>query len=728
MSAARRSGLGLALALLALGPAGAADLQPFAVDHFRRADSDADLRFLTEGPAGSHGFVRAEGGHLVTADGRRLRLWGVNDAGFTPGSALLPPHADAEVYAAELERLGVNAVRFQFLDLSKEQQPGTTSGPMTSTPSGLIAAGRNDSRELDPGQLDRLDFLVARLKAHGVYIDLNLNVGRRYLPGDGVPDAELIGPAKAMTYFEPRLIELQKEYARELLTHVNPYTRTDYAHEPAVAIVEILNENSVLEFWQRNWFRGELVPGAPRHQLDLPPHYKALLTRLYNDWLARTRPPAEVARLRTLAGVGPDREVPILQRQEFDEAPAERFYAEGEFYAQLEGDFLTGFEAYLKRDLGVRSLVIGTNDHTYWIPGMPLLRSTSRLDVIDAHGYWQHPAISGRRNTPMVNDPEHSLMVKLTRSAMAGRPFTSSEVNEPFPSDYECELIPLLAAYGGFQDWDGIFLYAMEPKLAGSAKPAIGDHFDLAQDPVKIAQLPAGALLFRRADVSPARRVVERTYSRREIDESMRLPESEDPYFTPGFPLQLPLVHGSRILALDAGPTAPFSLPPADPIVSDTGQLAWHTSEREGGLVTIDTERSSALVGFVKGWGLGTSRLSAEIANRFCALTLSSLDARPISRAALLLLTATGRTENTGQVWNARRTMTDPWGGPPTRIEPIRGWVLLKQLEGAVDLEVTPLDGASRPLAAQAARHLEAGWEFQIGQQPATSYLLRVIR
>ena len=220
------------LALLALAPARAVDLQPFVVDHHARADSDADLRFLTDGPAGSHGFVRAEGGHLVTADGRRLRLWGVNDAGFTPGSALLPPHADAEVYAAELERLGINAVRFQFLDLSKEQHAGTTSGPMTATPSGLIAPG-NDSRSLDPEQLDRLDYLVSRLKAHGVYVDLNLNVGRRYLPGDGVPDAELIGPAKAMTYFEPRLIELQKEYARELLTHVNPYTRSDYAHEPA---------------------------------------------------------------------------------------------------------------------------------------------------------------------------------------------------------------------------------------------------------------------------------------------------------------------------------------------------------------------------------------------------------------------------------------------------------------------------------------------------------------
>ena len=54
---------------------------------------------------------------------------------------------------------------------------------------------------------------------------------------------------------------------------------------------------------------------------------------------------------------------------------------------------------------------------------------------------------------------------------MVGKPFTVSEVNEPFPSDYEAEMIPLLASYGAFQDWDGIFIYAFEPKLSGQWKP-----------------------------------------------------------------------------------------------------------------------------------------------------------------------------------------------------------------------------------------------------------------
>jgi hypothetical protein len=95
------------------------------------------------------------------------------------------------------------------------------------------------------------------LKHRGIYSDRNLNVGRDYKPGDEVPDSNLIGVAKAMTYVGPKLLELQREYARLLLTHYNPYTRSEYRNEPAIALVELVNENSVLEFWMRNWLRGE---------------------------------------------------------------------------------------------------------------------------------------------------------------------------------------------------------------------------------------------------------------------------------------------------------------------------------------------------------------------------------------------------------------------------------------------------------------------------------------
>ena len=69
------------------------------------------------------------------------------------------------------------------------------------------------------------------------------------------------------------MIESQREYARDLLTHVNPYTGNSYANEPAVALIEISNEDGLI----REWLWGSLDA--------LPPVYERELARQWNDWL-----------------------------------------------------------------------------------------------------------------------------------------------------------------------------------------------------------------------------------------------------------------------------------------------------------------------------------------------------------------------------------------------------------------------------------------------------------
>jgi hypothetical protein len=241
--------------------------------------------------------------------------------------------------------------------------------------------------------------------------------------------------------------------------------------------------------------------------------------------------------------------------------------------------------------------------------------------------------------------------------------------------------------------------------------------------------MPVGAMLFLRHDVAVAKQTVERTYSTEQVNESMRLPSSELPYWTPGFPLAVPLEHGSRIKCIDCSATAAVKDEVANPIVSDTKELSWGLSEKKNGVVTIDTARSSGLVGFVKENKAETSHLSVELENEFCAVTLSALDDKPIVRAETMLLTTGGRVENSGQVWNSRRTNADVWGTGPTRIESVKGWVLIKGVEGAVGMDATALDGSARPIGAvQHARMLETGWEFPVGDVAATSYLIKVIR
>ena len=668
--------------------------KPYTMNHREGSNSLVDLSFLLEPPAGKDGFIRVQGSHFVKPGGERIRFWGVNLTDWSRGSVMLPPKEDAPMWAATLARFGVNCVRFHFLDLD--------------APRGLIDQTRNDSRELDPQQLDRLDYLIAELKKRGIYANLNLNVGRSYKSGDSVQDYDKIRWAKGLTLFDPRLIELQKEYAKKLLTHHNPYTKLEYRNDPAVAIIELVNENAL--------YIGFRAP---------TPYYDNALTEIYNKWLTRK---LGAEGYRKLRGEADDQPVMRLKGPEVGTASRERFHTELTFYMEMESNYFRDMRAYLKNTIGVKSPIIGTADHSHSGSSYPLLVSTSLLDIVDGHTYWQHPVPKGIPNTPMVNDPFNSTVVELSRTAFAGKPYTVSEVNHPYPNEWSSEGIPILAAYAGFHDWDGIFWYTFEPKLSPDWKPYVGDPFDISLDPVKMPQLAAGALMYLRRDVSVARETVGRSYSREQVYDSLRLPRSERPYFTPGFPLSVPLRHGSRISSLDGTPTGNFTSEDATPIVSDTRELTWHLSSDKKGLVTVETDRSQALIGFVNENKKRLRHLAAEINNDFCSIVLASLDDRPISRSRRMLLTAGVRVANSGMTWNENRSALANWGGAPTLIEPVSGKLILRNLEKASEVRVAALDGAGRPIGKPiTVNQVKDGWEIEIGEPASTWYEVTVL-
>jgi hypothetical protein len=330
----------------------------------------------------------------------------------------------------------------------------------------------------------------------------------------------------------------------------------------------------------------------------------------------------------------------------------------------------------------------------------------------------------------MVDDPLHSTVVELSRTAEAGKPYTVSEVNEPFPNDFGGEQIPVLAAYGDLEDWDAIIWYTFEPKIDPNWKPYIGDPFDISLDPIKMPELAAGALMFLRGDVSPARETVMRTYSKDQVFDSYRLWEQERPYFTPGFPLWTPLVQGSRIASLNDGATRRFpDVSKPSPIVSDTRQLAWTSSKGNAGEVTIDAPRTEALVGFSTAPGTATANLTAEVANPFRAVVLTSLDDQPIARSAKLLMVAGARAVNTGMQWNVEHTGLTQWGTTPTLIEPVTGRIVLSGLANAKSVTAQPLDGAGRALGAPLrAAQSGDGWAIPVGAPATTWYSVTVER
>ena len=204
--------------------------------------------------------IQVKDGHFVDGKGRRVRFLGVN---LTFG-ACFPGKEDAIKTAGRMRKFGINVVRLHQLDYYQ-------------APRGIFDPRFPDTQHFDAGQLDRLDHFVYQLKKHGIYVNLNLHASRLFTMADGFPDARPPKEGKVVGYFNPRMIELQKKYARDLLSHVNPYTKISYAEDPAVAFVEITNENSLVG----GCWNGRLDKMAPNDRIELGRQWNAWLKARY---------------------------------------------------------------------------------------------------------------------------------------------------------------------------------------------------------------------------------------------------------------------------------------------------------------------------------------------------------------------------------------------------------------------------------------------------------------
>ncbi|MGZ0657253.1 carbohydrate binding domain-containing protein [Coraliomargarita sp. W4R72] len=232
-----------------------APLFPFVISH-EAPDNVTSLSHLLDAPAGKHGFVRVEDGRFAT-DAGSIKFNATN----LTGAANFPSHEDADRLADRLARFGMNCVRLHYFDAPygnfRQTKEAGLYGIGGSLP-GAFSADPKVAIPFDPDELDRLDYLVAALKKRGIYVNINLHVARF---------------KKVISFFSRAVIDSEKEYAKALLTHVNPYTGLAYTDEPSVAMIEINNENSLL----RGYDRGILE--------RLPAPYDSELRAAWNEWL-----------------------------------------------------------------------------------------------------------------------------------------------------------------------------------------------------------------------------------------------------------------------------------------------------------------------------------------------------------------------------------------------------------------------------------------------------------
>ncbi len=707
-----RAGSSLVLALAIAGncPAQTPELKPFYMDWSKAAESVvSNARFLT-GPAGKDGFVTMKGERMLAGNGQRFRIWGMNLA----GPDCFPDKEQAGAIADDFARMGINCIRFHHMDNTWGRN--------------LFDSKSDNTRKLNEDSLDRLDFFIDQLRQRGIYANLNLNVSRQFRSGDEVRDYKILGYAKGSTYFNPRLVELQHELARQFLTHRNPYTGHEYRAEPAVACVEIVNENSLTEAWV--W--GRLIGSdAEKEKKDatwgpIPVSYAEELTDQYNAWLKKTVSKEDLETIRKEAGVDPGNgRVPRLSPKEFAKASKARFQNEARFLMETEVRFFSDFRKLLTEEIGIKQLVIGSADHNDSISGYPHILSNMSLDVVDGHGYWEHPRTSPEtwiKNTPMVNDPLDSTYTQFARTPVVGRPFTISEVNHPFPHEFAAEGFPILTAYALFADWDAIYWFTYGSGRNGDpASKGIRGHFDFSNDPVKMTNLMACAGMWWRQDIARAKQTVIRSYTTELVIESLRMERwKQRPFFDKDFPRSVPLEHATRWQWVEKE-IKPEYPPAADlgAIIADTGELKWLGADKKLGAVTIDTGRSQGIIGFLD-QKRSTGRLGFEGGSRFGSVLLTSLDDKEIGQSKRLLLSATGKATNSGFEWKADHQTVAKMGKGPVLIEPVAGTLKVK-LAGSWKCRALTAEG--RVAGEVAVKELGDG-NLEIGLGAATTWYL----
>ncbi|MDD5679784.1 MAG: hypothetical protein PHI59_00880 [Candidatus Omnitrophica bacterium] len=377
---------------------------------------------------------------------------------------------------------GFNAVRLHNMDSSFEPR-----GIFKDVCADIKDTQMKKTGILNEDQLEKLDYLIYQLKIRGIYIDMNLLVGRRFVKADGVVNADALkAAAKPASMFDPTLIKLQEQYARDLLTHKNKYTNLRYCDDPAMALVEITNENSIVYYWRSNILNGTIY-GLKKD--PLPDDYVKELDKKWREWLK--------IKYGTAADISAKR--PIYKiRQFYNQQTVQD--AEN-FYTDLEKKYFKEMTDFLKKDVGVKSPITGSQYSSHV--------AQESCDFIDTHVYWDHPyfpnqawddndfKIAGRS---IFSDKSLSLIGEIKTNAPMAKPYTITEWNHCYPNQYAYETPPLLACEALKNDWDALFQFAFAGVPITTDK--IVNYFDIAPNTQQLLLCSIGSLIYNKSILS----------------------------------------------------------------------------------------------------------------------------------------------------------------------------------------------------------------------------------
>jgi len=643
-------------------------------------DMPVDLSFLyeKEKPAGKHGFLKVNGDRFVFEDGTVAKFWGTN---FNSG-ANFPTHEYSEKVAGRLAKTGVNMVRFHQLDAE------------WSTPNIFqFTKGQNktNTMNLDPVSMDHLDYLIYCLKQQGIYVYMDLLTYRRFRSGDGLESAEALSDAaKPYCTFNKRLIDLQKKFNYDLWTHINPYTGMAYKDDPAIALVEVTNENDL--FTQK---------------VTLEP-YRSELEAMYRKWAAA-------------------RKIKISKEKvAFNQTDENQL----DFYVEITRIYYNEMMQHM-RETGVKIPIAGTN----WSRGSAHLSAQLAGDFTDSHAYWyswQWQADNKKFLNESMTGSVDNMLPGLAFNRVSGKPFFVSEWDDPWPNEWRAESSLLLAAAGALQGWGGYcihtYRYSTDEKVDMIGKPITSDAiggvyyrggvFDTFNDPAKFGLFYHAALMFRRGDIAPSDKTAFVRLDKAVIGPDIKALQlsTEKQRIEMVFP---GMTHkegtevspGESLVDLAKGE-----------VISGNKQLYRNLKAKTG---WIDTPASKAVYGFLGKEGiLNLADLNIRVKSDFATVAISSLTDDPINHSANMLLTAVGRADNTNSRYNEDHTVQLNVGNGPVQVEVIEAAIEIKT--NRTKLKVLAINPRGFTIGEIPSEYVDGTFRFEIGKNyPSMYYLIQ---
>jgi len=594
-----------------------------------------DLSYLNEVPAGKPGFIglAADGESFVDGRGEPIRFWAGTTYVFRDGATVDEIERWGRFYA----KRGINMVR-QHASLVPPKGKGFA--------------------EVNEQTLDEAWRLVAGMKRAGIYVTFSPYWGSHTKHRDewGVPDPE--GDSMTgMVFFDPKTQEAYKAWLKAFFTRPNPYTGIPLKDDPALAIFQIQNEDSLL-FWTAQRIQGEA---------------RALLRRQYGEWLVEKYGSLEAAReawggdthkADDFAAGEPGLYIVWHLIREQDDAGLRRRLADQlEFLSRTMREFNAMIGDYLRDELGAKQLVNAGNwrtaddvkllDAERWSYGANEVMGVNKYFGVTHKGPKSGYAIlKGDKYVP-ESALKHPRSLPMNIKQPVGHPMIIPESQWVPPNRYQSEGPLAVAAYQALTGVDAFYWFTI-----GRGYEAPFGKWQTGT-PVQMGMFPAAALMFRNGYLAEGEPVVHEKRALSNIwsrDSSILV---EDPGFDPNrdagdLPERSNVKGGVDPLAFLAGPVkVKYG---GDPAESEVGDLEVLIDPAQGvvrgvtgevlldhrrGVLYINAPRARAAAGFldeVSPFSLGDIEL--DVRNAYASVSVVSLDGEALSKSGHILVQA----------------------------------------------------------------------------------------